>query len=320
MLGNVLYHAVSSYQLLEVMLHRMTCHPKDRAVLILPDFIQDKYPWFRKLEKGFFDRVHLFPYLEIPHDREERIVRRVIRCCEKRIPERIGGFSHIYAAGAHFYFTLYLIEKRIPFSFLEDAAGMLSRPEKLRRELEKKYPLHSAIAQKYGLFDGSHPLIKEIVCLKRAQSVREDRKHYVDFSVEDQLERIGSAKRRKILRFFRCRKIWTGAEGILLTQNFAGLHVMNEKQQEHLYRELAKGPLGGVRLLIKRHPDDRLDYTGIFPKGRVIKRPFPAELLPYVFFRKPKMVYTVDSTACENLRHHFQIEKLYPESEEGERP
>ena len=80
MLGNVLYHAVSSYQLLEVMLHRMTCHPKDRAVLILPDFIQDKYPWFRKLEKGFFDRVHLFPYLEIPHDREERIVRRVIRC------------------------------------------------------------------------------------------------------------------------------------------------------------------------------------------------------------------------------------------------
>ena len=114
MLGNVLYHAVSSYQLLEVMLHRMTCHPKDRAVLILPDFIQDKYPWFRKLEKGFFDRVYLFPYLEIPHDREERIVRRVIRCCEKRIPERIGGFSHIYAAGAHFYFTLYLIEKRIP--------------------------------------------------------------------------------------------------------------------------------------------------------------------------------------------------------------
>ena len=63
--------------------------------------------------------------------------RRVIRCCEKRIPERIGGFSHIYAAGAHFYFTLYLIEKRIPFSFLEDAAGMLSRPEKLRRELGK---------------------------------------------------------------------------------------------------------------------------------------------------------------------------------------
>ena len=124
---------------------------------------------------------------------------------------------------------------------MEDAAGMLSRPEKLRRELGKKYPLHSAIAQKYGLFDGSHPLIKEIVCLKRAQSVREDRKHYVDFSVEDQLERIGSAKRRKILRFFRCRKIWTGAEGILLTQNFAGLHVMNEKQQEHLYRELAKG-------------------------------------------------------------------------------
>src|SRR5699024_12241972 len=58
----------------------------------------------------------------------------------------------------------------------------------------------------------------------------------------------------------------------------------------------------------------------LFPYTTLFRSPFPAELLPYVFFRKPKMVYTVDSTACENLRRHFQIEKLYPESEEGERP
>ena len=96
---------------------------------------------------------------------------------------------------------------------MEDAAGMLSRPEKLRRELGKKYPLHSAIAQKYGLFDGSHPLIKEIVCLKRAQSVREDRKHYVDFSVEDQLERIGSAKRERFCAFSGAEKSGPARKG-----------------------------------------------------------------------------------------------------------
>ena len=40
----VLYHAVSSFQLLEVMLHRMLVHENARAVLVLPDFITEKYP------------------------------------------------------------------------------------------------------------------------------------------------------------------------------------------------------------------------------------------------------------------------------------
>ena len=40
----VLYHAVSSYQLLEVILHRLTIHPRGTAVLLLPDFIREKYP------------------------------------------------------------------------------------------------------------------------------------------------------------------------------------------------------------------------------------------------------------------------------------
>ena len=40
----VLYHAVSSYQLLEVILHRMTYHSRERTVLILPDFITRKVP------------------------------------------------------------------------------------------------------------------------------------------------------------------------------------------------------------------------------------------------------------------------------------
>ena len=40
----VLYHAVSSYQLLEAMLHRRLFHREERATLLLPDFIVGKYP------------------------------------------------------------------------------------------------------------------------------------------------------------------------------------------------------------------------------------------------------------------------------------
>ena len=42
--GKVLYHAVSSYQLLEVLLHRRLFHPEEEAALLLPDFIVEKYP------------------------------------------------------------------------------------------------------------------------------------------------------------------------------------------------------------------------------------------------------------------------------------
>ena len=43
-LDKVLYHAVSSYQLLEVLLHRWLFHGEQGAALVLPDFIVEKYP------------------------------------------------------------------------------------------------------------------------------------------------------------------------------------------------------------------------------------------------------------------------------------
>ena len=74
----ILYHAVSSYQLLEAMLHRMLYHETARAVLLLPDFITRKYPQYQKLAaKHFFDEVYLFPYLHIPHREEKKILLHV---------------------------------------------------------------------------------------------------------------------------------------------------------------------------------------------------------------------------------------------------
>ena len=43
-LDKVLYHAVSSYQLLEVLLHRWLFHGEQGAALVLPDFIVENTP------------------------------------------------------------------------------------------------------------------------------------------------------------------------------------------------------------------------------------------------------------------------------------
>lgn len=306
----VLYHAISSYQLLEVMLHRLTFHEKDKAILILPDFIVKKYPQYRKLAtRHFFDEVYLFPYLHIPHRNEEMIIEDVVRYYRRVIPYDIASFAEIYVAGAHFYFSLYLIQNKIKFTFFEDAAGMLSRSEELHQTLSKKFPIHAAIAQKYGLYDGSNPLIEKIICLKRAQTRDVSDKKYMDFSVEEALQNLSASKRKKLIHFFLRRRLRT-KKAILLTQNFANLGVMSEAEQRQMCERLRDGILQGVPLMIKQHPDDTFNYREIFPGAYVIRQVFPSELLPYLFRKKPQVIYTFDSTGCENLREHFVIRKI----------
>ena len=311
----VLYHAISSYQLLEVMLHRMAFHQREKAVLILPDFIVGKYPQYRKLaSRHFFDEVYLFPYLHIPHRDEECILQDVIRFYREKIPYDISSFSEVYIAGAHFYFSLYLLYCRIPFAFFEDAAG-LSRPEELHRALSKKFPVHAAIARKYGLYDGSHPLVRRIICLKRAQTRDVSGEKYVDFSVEKALQALSLPERKKVIRFFLRHRLQARGNAILLTQHFANLGSMSQGEQRRLYERLRDGALRGIHLIVKRHPDDTLDYREIFPDAYVIRQIFPAELLPYVFREKPEALYTFDSTGCENLSSHFCIQKIEREKD-----
>ena len=221
----------------------------------------------------------------------------------------MGDFSRVYVAGAHFYFTLCLIQAGIPFTFFEDAAGMLTRAGELEENLARRYPLHAAIAAKYGLFDGSCPLAREIVCLKSAQRGPLP-PHCTDFSVERALEELSPRLRKKLVRLFLPHPLCSRAEAILLTQHLANLGAATWEGQRRLYQRLAQGPLKGVRLLIKPHPDDGMDYREIFPKARVLRQVFPAELLPYAFLVGPRVVYTLDSTSCENLKRHFIIIQL----------
>lgn len=307
----VLYHAISSYQLLEVILHRLTYHKKEWAVLILPDFILQKYPQYKRLvTQHLFDEVYLFPYLHILHRTEKQILEDVKQCYEQIVPYPIADFSEVYVAGAHFYFSLYLIQNRIPFYFFEDAAGMLSKSQELYETLAASFPTHAKIARKYRLFNGENPYIYRVICLKKAQTIDVSDERYLDFSVEEALQNLPERERKNLIHFFLKHRLWTKAEAILLTQHFANLNMMSEEEQIRSYKLLRVSALQDVRLIIKKHPDDYLNYRKIFPDAELIKEIFPAELLPYVFWRKPTSIYTFDSTSCENLGKHFLIQKI----------
>ena len=132
----------------------------------------------------------------------------------------------------------------------------------------------------------------------------------MDFSGEQVQQNVGEGKRNHLIHFFHKPRLWTKAEAILLTQHFANLNMMSEEEQIRSYKLLRVNVLQDVPLIIKKHPDDFLNYRKIFPDAECIKEIFPAELLPYVFWHKPTSIYTFDSTSCENLGNHFLIQKI----------
>ena len=306
----VFYHAISSYQLLECMLHRMTKHPNADSTLVLPDFIIEKYPNWKRLKGRFFDRVFLFPYGQIPHQNEAQILLDTKKFAERLLPFPIQNGALIYVAGAHFYFSLYLITQNIPFTAFEDAAGLYQNPARLKSALSALFPFHAALADRYGLIDLSHPLIQTVICQNPIPASSNPQKQLEHFSVENVLEALPHKERKKVISFFLRKKIRTKADGILLTQQFSNQGLLSKEAQLSLYQTFFAGPLKQTSLIIKKHPDDPLHYRAIFPGAQIIKPIFPSELLPYVFTKKPKVIYTWDSTGCENLKHHFQICRL----------
>ena len=59
----ILYQALSSYQILECMLHRYFFYPNEHAVLLLGTYITERMPDYLSLHtQGFFDEICLFQF------------------------------------------------------------------------------------------------------------------------------------------------------------------------------------------------------------------------------------------------------------------
>ena len=310
-----LYHAISSYQLLCAMTHaRNNC--KGKAILILPDFIVEKYPDYERLvELGFFSEVYLFPYLTIEHN-VETVNEKVIDAYKRIIPYKIRRFDEIYVWGAHFYFSLYLIKYRKKFVFGEDASGMLQRSEELFSNLSQRFPIHAQIMKKNNLHNGMNKYVKYRMCL--IPSIKTD----MYFNICDFLEKLSDKDKKAICEFFNVHRIQKPEKGkkvaLLLTQQLAGLGAMSEKEQKEVYRMFFDKFLYDYETIyIKKHPDDSVTYFDMFEHVVEISECFPAELIPYIFPNANEVdLYTISSTCYEVIKKYFRTGMSLFESQE----
>lgn len=288
----VLYHAISSYQLLCAMVHKILKNPGEKSVLLLPDFIVKKYPQYTEVVKlGIFDEVYLFPYLKIDHC-EETIKQKTAYYYELTVPYKIDMFREINILGGHFYFSTYLIQKKIEFNFFEDAPGMLKKSEQLFYDLYKKYPVHAQVAQDNGLFSGENEYIKTVYCLEGG-----DDNKFVKFDIHLWLKELKKKDINKIIKFFRVDKIKIKKKTVVFfTQQFASLGIMSQIQQRNLISWLVNRIEQEVDVVVKTHPDDNEKYD-FSERVEEIRIPFPAELLPFIVSKRAMAAVTISSTS-----------------------
>ncbi len=303
----VVYHAITTYQLLECIEHRKV-HEKDKsAILIIPFFFAEKYPNYKDLELyGFFDEVVIVPYHTMPKKSEE-IIEATIDLFEKNIGHYMEECTDFYVAGYQYYFSLFLIHKNKRFSIFEEAAGALSRVDVLR-EVDRKICIERyEIMERFGLYDTSNPCILDKLCDKRSQKEDFTDEKAVHFDAVRIFKKMTGNDQENLLRFFgitqkyRCKSNTT----LVLSQHFSNLGLLSFEEQITIYKMFVDYFLEGENLLFKLHPDDMMYYKKIFPGAEIILQKFPSELTPYVFENLPSKIATISSTGINQIKQCF---------------
>lgn len=303
----VIYHAISTYQLLSMMIHKEIYHSNDKAVIMISDSLCDKFPNYEELG-NYFEDIIVFnlSLVNISKNNFEEVVNSYFKKLFKKYKYNLSDFDDIYVGCAHFYFGIYLAINKIPFVFFEDAAGLLSRPEVLIG-IDSQNILKHDYNLEYGLYDGTCKSITKKVCNLKSQIDGFYDEKAVDFNVISSLLKLDTEKQNEIKGFFISFKSLDIPENsiLFLTQHFFNLGVMSFEEQILIYQMVIDYFFESDTVIFKPHPDDIMYYDELFENSTIIKEKFPAEFLPLIFSKKPKCIATISSTAINNLEEYF---------------
>lgn len=304
------FHAVSVYQLINLLLYKKKYCNEDENCIILRDILVPKLRSMSYLEEEF-DRVII--YTDYWKEKSIESQEKSIVSYYDDLFEKAGldlTDSMIIVGCAHNTFGMYLSIREFKFVFLEDAAGLLSRSYILDAINKKQYALKYELICKYGLITGENPNITKYMCDFIAQSKEfhvEASERYIDFCVVRELGELDQQERKELIELFVEMKtipLQSNAM-ILLTQHFANLRTLTYEEQMLIYQIFIDYFTNGYDVVLKPHPDDLMYYPLLFPELTIIKEKFPAEFLPFMFENKPRAVATVSSTSSFSLRSCF---------------
>ena len=299
----ILYDVVSSYHLLNALVR--SCKDEGWKVLVCSKWLAEKISDMNAL-LAFFDKVEVAD----SNYRFQKHTTPETRAYYESLVGSLNSFDEIYVWAAHYSMGVLLSEINIPFIFCEDAAGLLSRPNVIKRIEANHFPSHEYKEYKdsLGLYDGQSSLIKNKLCNVKAQSnTFLDNANIIDFDIVTELANLPAEKRKSIQRVFDAdiEIDIPDKAALLLTENLVLLNQASFENQILAYQLIIDFFFPTYSLVIKPHPDDLIYYKRLFPEAEVVRSRFPVEFAPFVFSGKPSCIATVSSTSIFNLQGHY---------------
>lgn len=300
----ILYHAITNYHILEMMLYKKMFHENEEVILILPDFINKKLPFYKDLEElGFFDKVYEFPYSgnKVEFANDESSIGRTFK---EIVGVGIEEFDEIYIACAQYCLTKYVLSENMKFFNIEDGAGSLCQHKYAIEAMTKMNYNLGTWARENEILTGKNKNIIKNICNLSAQKLELEVDNIIDFNVAEVLKHTDLAYIDKIKKFFKApEKMYVGEKAaLILTQHFANIRLMSVEEQIYMYQLVIDFYAENYNIVIKRHPDDWVNYDEDLQNIQHIESLFPFELVPYILSNgKFDIAITVSSASISNI-------------------
>lgn len=314
--GNILYNATSAYGLLCCIVHKLTFHLNEPADLMISSWRKDKLEAITK--SGFFEKIFIWSdmkYRDVSYamdkvfqdatelDKLEQEYR-FFGIYEKLIPFSVSDYKYIVIAGNTMPFGDFLERNHVPYSIIEDGAGLYSDYSLLQHSIDCTYPLiEQYMIKKYKNLQGGD-WCKEIFINCAAQKQSYDDSRTTDFAPVGLIEKLSNVQKKKIFQIYgvnEANEENCNSACLLLTYPLAQREKFSIKEEKMCYTLLAD-IFGNDcdEIHLKAHPDDRTDFSEI--QGlTIVNKNVLSELLWYEKKTIYKKAYATVSTSMNNL-------------------
>ncbi len=331
---DILYVAISSYNILCCILHKQTYCAEKRAVLLLSDWRASLAGNIR--QSGIFSDVVLMPDIRLREitknmnrefmdsgDLEKRKkAEEFMQIYEEALPLDVFSFARIVLCNDTMPIGSYLCENKVKYDFIEDGNGIFSDNTLLRENVEKITPLvERYFIDKHHILQHSD-FVKNFYVNYNAQAVNHFSSNVHDFNTVHLLEKQKGEVLNAILQIYGARlKQDAGEENcaLILTYPLAQRLGITYGEQYMFYALVMDIFAHNKSIHLKPHPDDRGDYAG-FEDVKVIPKAVLSELLWYVTKTKYDMAINAVSTsmgALQNYREGISLSREFVEEKQN---
>ena len=308
-----LYYAITNYHLLCCVLHSLKYHRNETNVLYLSCWHPDYELLLHNLNNSnLFSDVKVFSEVVFPSGNKKissNQIRKDINYLVKHIPadfiSDVKKSNEIYIAGDDYCCSVYLIENKIHYNYIEEACGVLSDEQRLMNNIRKIDFSRFQIMKKLKL-PGNHSFI-----VKRFGDLNHQLSGYfnekdIHFSVDECLKELSSGQISKIVNVFSDEKFKVpNCATLLLTFHYVNMNLLSMSEQRLLYYFLIDYFCNDENLVIKQHPSDfQPNYHEWFPNALILPRRLPSELLPFLSASKYSKIVTAYSTSIFSMQSY----------------